>query len=76
MWTEVKREHISVYQTYKGKIENNDDFVPDKIGADSDGQYRNAIEVEGLAIASNHPHVCRGSNWRFETMSIVNGLID
>ena len=70
------REHVCAYQHFEGKIGHDAEFVSDEIGAEGDGQYRKALKVEGLAIASDHPHVSRVSNWRFEMESIVNRLID
>ena len=74
--TEIGREHVCAYQHFEGKIVHDAELVPDEIGAEGDGQYRKALEVEGLAIASNHPHVSRVSNWRFEGESIENRFID
>ena len=66
------REHVCAYQHFVGKIGHDAELVPDEIGADGDGQYCKALGVEGLAVASDHPHVSRVSNWRFEGESIVN----
>ena len=60
--TEMGREHVCAYQHLEWKIGHDAELVPDEIGAEGDGQYRKALEVEGLAIASDHPHVSRVSN--------------
>ena len=66
------REHVCIYQHYEGNIGHDAILVPDEIGAERDGQYRKALEVESLVIASDHSHVSRVSNWNFEGESIVN----
>ena len=66
------RKHVCAYQYFEGKIGHDSELVQDEIGAEGDRQYRKALEVEGLAIASDHPHVSRVSNWRFKGESIVN----
>ncbi len=53
----MRREHVCAHQHFEGKIGHDAELVQSKIGAEGDGQYRKALEVEGLAIASNHPHV-------------------
>ena len=72
----MRREHVCGYQHFNGKIGHDAELVPDEIGAEGDGQYRKALEVEGLAIASDHNHVSRVSNWGFEGKSILNRFID
>ena len=69
--TEMKREHVCAYQHLEGKDKHHAELVPDEIGAEGDKQYRKALEIEGLVIASDHPHFSRVSNWRFEGKSIV-----
>ena len=70
--SEMGRKHVCAYQYFEGKIGHDSELVQDEIGAEGDRQYRKAFEVEGLAIAFDHPHVSRASNWRFEGESIVN----
>ena len=70
------REHVCAHQHFEGKIFHDAEFVPDKIGAEGDGQYRVALMVEGLAIAFDHPQISMVSNWRFEGESILNRFID
>ena len=72
----MRRDHVCAYQHFEEKIGHDAELVPDEIGAEGDGQYRKALEVEGLAIPSDYPHVSRISNWRFEGESIVNRFID
>ena len=72
----LKYRSVCAYQHFDGKIGHDAELVPDEIGAEGDGQYRKALEVEGLAIASDHPHVSRVSNWGCEGESIVNKFID
>ena len=56
------REHVCAYQDFEGKIGHYTELVADESRTDGDKQYRKAIEVEGLAIASDLPHVSRASN--------------
>ena len=72
----MRREHVCAYQHFEGKIGHDAELVPDEIGAEGNVQYRKALEVEGLAIASDHPYVSRVSNWGFKRESIVNRFID
>ena len=53
----MKRKHVCAYQHFEGKIGHDAELVLDEIGAEGDGQYRKTLEVEGLAIAFDHPHV-------------------
>ena len=70
------REHVCAYQHFEGKIGHDAELVLDEIGAEGDGQYRKALKVEGLVIASDHPQVSRVSYWRFEGESIENRFIN
>ena len=72
----MRCEHVCAYQHFEREIGHEAKFVLNTIRAAGDGQYREALEVEGLAIATDYPHVSRVSNWWFEGESIVNGLID
>ena len=72
MW----RKHVCAYQHFKGEIKHDTKIVPDEIRAEGDGKYRKALDVEGLAIASDHPHISRVSNWGLKEKSIVNRFID
>ena len=45
--TEMGREHVCAYQHFEGKIGHDAELVPNEIGAEGDGQYRKALEVEG-----------------------------
>ena len=62
----MRREHVCAYLHFEGKIGHDAELVPEEIGAEGNGQYRKALEVKGLAIASDHPHTSRVTNWGFE----------
>ena len=70
------REQVYAQQYFEGKIGHHAKRVSDEILTEGDGQYHVALEVEGLALSSDHLHVSRVSNWSFENESIVNALID
>ena len=50
-------EDVGTHQHFEGKFRDDTELVPDEVCAEGDKQDCKALEVDGLAVSTNHLHV-------------------